>query len=201
MKPGLTVWMIVIVLVLGGEAIYLYTKNQDLSKKIARAEPPTPTGAPSPKPRIVQGWKPCTNQELHFTLSYPAAIIPDSSCNYAPADISAVSDITVHDPESDLAKNWFITITAVRTNVDMYQWIKQIICPTDGRCSGFLPGGLPNSTEFDLLDVHYAETDTLAKYGNTIFRFALNARNPDVPVENGIRGVYDKIVSTFRTGD
>lgn len=146
-------------------------------------------------------WKTCTNSTYGFSIAYPTNFDVDPiTCNYSVMEYNRVKDISVVNPIDDFRKNWLLTITAHKTLLNANQWIKSQ-CPIGHlwiRCSEPMPGPIPTSMQYDLLNVHYAGRNTIVKINSTLFDFSLNARNPNTPVSHHIQQVYDQILSTFR---
>jgi hypothetical protein len=109
-----------------------------------------------------------------------------------------VKDINVSSPIDDFRKNWLLTLTVEKTSLNTDQWIKNKCANKLPLCSEARPGSITNSQQYDLLDTHYAETNTIVKRNDLIFDFSLKARNPNVPVDQNIRQVYNQILSTFK---
>ena len=153
----------------------------------------------SPAPDPTANWKNCTDTARGFTMKYPSNFeLNTGSCNYAIMNYSLVKDINVTNSTQELQKNWLLEITSEDSNLDVEQWIQNNKCPDNTRCSTIRPGPISGSLEFDLLNVHYAESDVILKVNGTIFDFSLNARNPNNPVSEEIRSVFHQILSTFK---
>lgn len=151
--------------------------------------------------RSTANWKTCTNKNYSFSIKYPANFeIDPSTCNYAIMDYNLVKDINIVDTFEDFRKNWLLTINVEKSALGLDQWIKdKNLCPSSFEsCSGQVAGPITNSIEVDLINRHYAETDVIVKKNDTILDFSLNARNPNTPVNSGIKNVLDQILSTFK---
>ncbi|HUS59962.1 MAG TPA: hypothetical protein VMX76_01100 [Nevskiaceae bacterium] len=172
----------------------------------SRGEPiegptPTPGLVATPTPDPTADWKTCNNKNYSFSIKYPANFgIDPSTCNYSIMDYNFVKDISVVNIFEDFRKNWLLTINAEKSTLGLDQWIKdKNLCPSSFEsCSSQIAGPITNSTEVDLINRRYAKTDVIVKTNDTIFDFSLSARNPNTPVNSGIKNVLDQILSTFR---
>jgi hypothetical protein len=165
--------------------------------EFAECPPITPEAFPTLK--TLTDWQTCTNTKNNFTIEYPKDFnINKTTCDYSIMDYNIVKDIVVTNPIEDLRKNWLLSISVENSNLDEKQWIKSKTCLDSSRCSNPVVGPIENSLQFDLLQVHYAETDTIVKFSNKIFTFSLNARNPNSPLSYEVRKIYNQTLSTFK---
>jgi len=142
-------------------------------------------------------WQTC-NDSRGFTMEYPLGFeMNTGSCNYSIQDYSLVQNIKVTDPTKDLQKNWLITVDVEKSDLNPNQWIIANKCTNNQLCSEIKPGPIPYSSTFDI-SAHYTESNVVTKIGDKIVIFSLNARNPDSPVSNDIRNIFDQILSTFK---
>lgn len=169
--------------------VYFYQQSQ-INSLTSHLISPTPTLTST------SDWKTCSNTNKGFSITYPKDFKVDpTTCNYAVMDYNNVKDISVSNSIDDFRKNWLLTITSEKTSSDVNQWIKNKCLPS---CSEAITGPIADSKQYDLLNVHYAETVTVIKTNGIIFSFSLNARNPSTPVNQNIRDVYNQILSTFK---
>lgn len=197
-KNNLTLPLILSLIFAGALLLtFIYQQSQINSLKSLQTTPtPIATVSSTPSTDLTSTWQTCINPNAGFSLSYPKNFQVDpSTCNYTVMDYNDVKDINVSNPFEDFRKNWLLTIKSEKTSSDIDQWIENNCQPS---CSKTTTGPIAGSKQFDLLNVHYAETDTVVKINGLIFSFSLNARNPNTPVDQNIRDVYNQILSTFK---
>lgn len=212
--PILIVLIIIGVLALGGGIYYFWTKKTQQSVGCTQGTKLCPDGsavgrtgpncefAECSNVYVTTNWKTCINTSSGFSVAYPINFEVDSTtCSYAVMDYNNVKDIIVSNSIDDFRKNWLLVITAEKTSSDVNQWIKDRCSASLPSCSETITGPIVNSEQYDLLNVHYAETDTVVSRNGIILKLSLNARNPNTPINQNIRDVYNQILSTFRFSD
>ncbi len=179
-----------------------YSLGKQFLKPLQSTKQPQASQKPvsSLSPKTPADWRTCSNTKAGFSIAYPANFEADqTTCNYTVMDYDRVKNIKTSNSADDFRKNWFLTITTERTSSDVDQWIENKCLTSSPSCSKAITGPIANSKQYDLQDVHYAETNTVVKTNGMIFNFSLNARNPNTPVNQSIRDVYNKIISTLRS--
>jgi hypothetical protein len=178
---------------------YIVSHNQQLKSAFdiqLHPQPTMPASAPSVATDPTADWITCTNSTLQFNIRYPRDFRFDPvSCNYVVSDYNAVKDIEIMTPYDEFRKNWLLTISAEKSDLSVEQWIKNKNLCQDNLCPGVTNGLTIDSASF-YINSHYPEIDVVEKIDGTIFRFVLNAREPDISsiVANEVLG---QILSTF----
>jgi hypothetical protein len=177
---------------------YYALKNKQI--RITQSQKQTSI-SPTPTTGNTASWKTCLNADKGFSIKYPYGYeINPASCDYLPA-YGAVQE----DPDK-VKRNYVVTIRVEETSLNAEQWIQQEnLCPDWGKespsCSDQIKGPIVNSIQFDSLNRHYAGIDTIVKHGNTIYQFSLGVRNPNEPISEPARDLYNQILSTFKFTD
>lgn len=183
--------VIVIAVLLIGAGAYFFSRNNSTSPK-TQASPVNSQDA-------TVNWKTYTNSS--YTVKYPSRVSVNQKAEEFDGNFTINKDTYL-----------FSVLTSTTPGSSLYELkpteISQVVtndCPSnsDGQksCSDSQPGPVPNSVQYDLLNRHYASTNTIIKNGNVIYRVDLGINNPNTPISAEAKQLYNQILSTFKFTD
>lgn len=146
----------------------------------------------------IVNWKTYTNSGLNLTFRYPPDLtVQEYSIKTIPNQPTVAIRLVKNKNSLDYPD---IILTIAKSEKSIEEWIEsQNYCPrTFNSCTPFISGPIPGSVQFVSINRHYSSIDTFLKQGNLIYDFVLGARNPDQPLDEEVRGIYNQILSTLR---
>lgn len=142
----------------------------------------------------ISSWKTYTNTKDGYSIKYPPQVSVDKNGNF--------SFIIQNDNYS------FGILPSTTPGTSLHELnpstIDQVViseCPDWGNqksCSDSKSGPIPGSFQFDLLNRHYASTNTIIKNGNVIYEIDLGINSPNTPISNEVKQIYNQILSTVK---
>lgn len=149
---------------------------------------PTPSAAVASVEEVTPDWKTYADPNGLYSFKYPSSWLSST-------DVGLFND-------SD--KNWILGVEVFKSSLSSQDWVSAERCTRSiiGEiCSINLNTPIQDWVQFTNFGSHYTSIGTAIKHHESIYEINLNARNPNQPVNDNIKNIYNLILSTFKFTD